>query len=157
MIARLSDQYAHARTGAQKALQAIALVRKELMRKLIYPILAALLLSACGGIHSTIKQGYGYRLSEDQAATIVDQVLRSEIAGDRMLPSSKLVVSGYDRSLLDTHTYTASAIFMPIVNAYGFELQHRGTFFNGPIKSSRLFKVINERAALSGTKVSIYQ
>ena len=127
------------------------------MRKILFPVAAAMFLTACGGIHSTIKQGYGYRLTEDHAATIVDQVIRSEIVGDRMLPSSKLVVSGYDRSLLDTHTYIASAVFMPVVDAYGFELRHRGTFFNGPVKSNRLFSEINQRAALCGKKVFINQ
>ena len=123
--------------------------------KLLFPVFAALFLSACGGLHSTIKQGYGYRLTENQAATVVDQVVRSEIAGDRMLPSSKLVASGYDRSLIDTHTYTASAIFVPRANAYGFELRHQGTMFNGPSKSKRMFVTITERASLVGQKVSL--
>jgi len=125
------------------------------MVKLLFPVFAALFLSACGGLHSTIKQGYGYRLTENQAATVVDQVVRSEIAGDRMLPSSKLVASGYDRSLIDTHTYTASAIFVPRANAYGFELRHQGTMFNGPSKSKRMFVTITERASLVGQKVSL--
>jgi hypothetical protein len=125
------------------------------MKKLLFPVFAALFLSACGGLHSTIKQGYGYRLTEDQAATVVDQVVRSEIAGDRMLPSSKLVASGYDRALTDTHTYTASAIFVPRANAYGFELRHQGTMFKGPSKSKRMFVTITERASLVGQRVSL--
>lgn len=125
------------------------------MVKFFFPVFAALFLSACGGLHSTIKQGYGYRLTENQAATVVDQVVRSEIAGDRMLPSSKLVASGYDRALTDTHTYTASAIFVPRANAYGFELRHQGTMFKGPSKSKRMFVTITERASLLGQKVSL--
>ncbi len=124
------------------------------MRFFIFPFIA-FFLTACGGIHSTIKQGFVYRLTEDQAATLVDQVIRSEIAGDRMLPSSKLVVSGYDRALTDTHTYTASAIFVPRINAYGFELRHQGTMFKGPSKSKRIFVTLTERAALVGQKVSL--
>ena len=127
------------------------------MKKILLPLISALFLSACGGLHSTIKQGYGYRLTEDQAATILDQVVRSEIAGDRMLPSGKLVVSGYDRALTDTHTYTASAIFVPRANAYGFELRHQGTMFKGPSKSKRMFVTITERASLIGQKVSLTQ
>jgi hypothetical protein len=127
------------------------------MNKCLLPVVAVFFLSACGGLHSTIKQGYGYRLTEDQAATIVDQVVRSEIAGDRMLPSGKLVVSGYDRALTDTHTYTASAIFVPRANAYGFELRHQGTMFKGPTKSKRMFVTITERASLIGQKVSLTQ
>ena len=127
------------------------------MNKCLLPVVAVFFLSACGGLHSTIKQGYGYRLTEDQAATIVDQVVRSEIAGDRMLPSAKLVVSGYDRALTDTHTYTASAIFVPRANPYGFELRHQGTMFKGPTKSKRMFVTITERASLIGQKVSLTQ
>lgn len=125
------------------------------MKKTALPIIASVLLTSCGGVHSTISQGYGYRLTEDQAAAIIDQVVRSEIAGDRMLPSSKLVVSGYDRALTDTHTYTASAIFVPPVDAYGFELRHQGTMFKGPSKSKRMFLTIMERAAIVGKKVSL--
>lgn len=72
-----------------------------------------------------------------------------------MLPSSKLVASGYDRALTDTHTYTASAIFVPRANAYGFELRHQGTMFKGPSKSKRMFVTITERASLLGQKVSL--
>lgn len=109
----------------------------------------------CGGLHSTIKQGYGYRISEDQAATVLDSVMRSEISGDRMLPGSRLVVSGYDRALTDTHTYTASAVYVPRARAYGLELRHQGTMFKGPTKSKRIFMTLNERAGLLGPRVGI--
>lgn len=125
--------------------------------KLIFSLCILLLLPACGGLHSTIRQGYGYRLSEDQAATLVDSVIRSEIAGDRMLPSSRLVVSGYDRALTDTHTYTASAIYVPNSKVYGFEVRHQGTMFKGPTKSKRIFNTLTERAGLIGTKVQFAQ
>jgi hypothetical protein len=72
-----------------------------------------------------------------------------------MLPGSKLVASGYDRSLTDTQTYTATAIAVPRNSAYGFELRHEGTLFNGPTKAKRLFTTLNERAALIGPKVKI--
>lgn len=96
-------------------------------------------------------------MTEDQAAVLVDSVIRSNIVNDRMLPGSKLVASGYDRALTDTQTYTATAIAVPKFGAYGFELRHEGTMFNGPTKAKRIFKSLNERAALIGPKVPLNQ
>jgi hypothetical protein len=110
------------------------------------------LFTSCAGTNSTIKQGYAYRMTEDQAAVLVDSVIRSNIASDRMLPRSKLVASGYDRFVLDTHTYTATAIAAPRQSAYGFEVRHTGTMFDGPIKAKRIYKTLNERAELIGPK-----
>ncbi|WP_397382352.1 hypothetical protein [Prosthecobacter sp.] len=123
--------------------------------KSLLPLLLAALLSACSGTHSTIKEGYAYQLSEDQAAVLVDSVIRSNIANDRMLPGSTLVASGYDRSITDTQTYTATAIAVPRFSAFGFEIQHKGTMFNGPSKAKRLYRTLNERAALSGSRVML--
>ncbi len=55
---------------------------------------AAALLASCSGTHSTIRDGYAYRMTEDQAAVLVDSAIRSNIVNDRMLPGSKLVASG---------------------------------------------------------------
>lgn len=125
------------------------------MKQLLLVSLLPFLSIACSGIHSTIKDGYAYQISEDQASVLVDSIIRSNIVNDRMLPGSKLVASGYDRSLTDTQTYTATAIAVPVKNAYGFELSHEGTMFNGPTKAASMFKTLNERAALSGPRVSI--
>ena len=94
-------------------------------------------------------------MTEQQASTVVDSVIRANVATDRLLPGSKLVASGYDRSLTDTQTYTASAIPVPLANAFGFEVTHRGTMFNGPSKAKRIFASINDRAALLGPRVSV--
>lgn len=126
-------------------------MKSSLLSSLVLP----LLLVSCSGTHSTIKDGYAYQINEDQASVLVDSIIRSNIVNDRMLPGSKLVSSGYDRSITDTQTYTATAIAVPMKSAYGFELRHEGTMFNGPTKAARMFKTLNERAALVGPRVSI--
>ena len=127
----------------------------HLMKPISIASFVILLLCSCSGTHSTIREGYAYQITEDQAAVLVDSVIRSNIANDRMLPGSKLVASGYDRSLTDTQTYTATAIAVPRLSAFGFELHHEGTMFNGPTKAQRIYKTLNERAALVGPRVSI--
>lgn len=117
--------------------------------------LAVLALSSCSGLHSTIKGGYAYQMSEDQAASLVDSVVRSNIVGDRILPGGRLVASGYDRVWTDTQTYTATAIPVPRQQAFGFELSHEGTMFKGPSKAKNMFRTLNERAALVGKRVTI--
>ena len=127
---------------------------KKLLLKAFCSVCLLLLASGCGGLHSTVRQGYAYRISKDQAVTLLDSVMRSEIAGDRILSSGGLVVSGYDRALTDTHTYTASAISVPRLEAYGLEVRHQGTMFKGPMKSKRIFTTLNERAGLMGSRVA---
>lgn len=126
-----------------------------MMKSLPLLALASLLLSSCSGTHSTIRDGYAYQMTEDQAGVLVDTVIRSNIVNDRMLPGSKLVASGYDRAMTDTQTYTATAVAVPRLSAYGFELRHEGTMFNGPTKAKRIFATLNERAALIGPRVSV--
>lgn len=121
----------------------------------LLPLFLSALLVSCSGTHSTLKEGYAYKMTEDQASVLVDTVIRSNIVNDRMLPGSKLVASGYDRSLTDTQTYTATAIPVPAQQAYAFELSHEGTMFNGPTKAKKIFATINQRAALVGPKVMI--
>ncbi len=117
--------------------------------------ISVVFLASCSGTHSTIDEGYAYRMNEDQAGSLVDSVIRANVATDRLLPASKLVASGYDRSLGDTQTYTASAIPVPRQKAFGFEVKHHGTMFNGPSKASSIYETINQRAALIGPKVMI--
>ncbi len=127
----------------------------HIMKSLPLLSLLSLWLCSCSGTHSTIREGYAYQMTEDQAAVLVDSVIRSNIANDRMLPGSKLVASGYDRSLTDTQTYTATAIAVPSLSAFAFELRHEGTMFNGPTKAKRIYYTLNERATLVGPRVSI--
>lgn len=115
-------------------------------------------LASCSGTLSTVREGYAYQMSEDQAAVLVDSVMRSNIVNDRMLPGSKLVATGYDRSgfmHIDTQTYTATAIPVPRLSAYGFELRHKGSMANGPYKAKQIYRQINERATLIGPKVLV--
>ena len=125
------------------------------MLKFFGALCALAFATGCGGLHSTIRQGYAYQISRDQAVLLLDSVMRSEIAGDRMLSSGGLVVSGYDRALTDTHTYTATAVPVPRIDAYGLEVRHQGTMFKGPTKSKRIFMTLNERAGLLGPRVGI--
>jgi len=125
--------------------------------KCIWFLSLALALSSCSGLHSTIKDGYAYQMSETQAAHLVDSIIRSNIVSDRMLPGGKLVASGYDRVLTDTQTYTATAIPVPRQQAFGFELSHEGTMFKGPSKAKKMFRTLNERAALVGRRTTITQ
>ena len=118
-------------------------------------VLLSCFLAACSGVHSTVKDGYAYRMTESQARGVIDSAIRSNIVSDRMLPGGALTASGYDRSLTDTQTYTATAIPVTAVLGFGFELHHEGTMFNGPSKARRIFDQINQRASLVGNRVSI--
>ncbi len=123
--------------------------------KLIASLTMALGVAACSGGHSTLSEGFAYRISKDQASTLVDSTLRGHVASDRMLPGSDLVASGYDRSLTDTQTYTLSAIPVPASNAYGLEVRHEGTMFNGPTKAERIYEDVKRRADFLGPRVPV--
>jgi len=114
-----------------------------------------LIIASCAGSHSTIQDGYAFKMSKSQAAHLVKSTMEANIVADRMLPTSELVASGYDRSLMDTQTYTLTAVPVPAKGAYGLELNHNGTMFNGPAKAKTIFKSAVERASVTGTKVSI--
>ena len=116
-----------------------------------------LILGACSGTNSTLKEGYAYKISKADAGSLVDSTLRAHVASDRMLPKSDLVASGYDRAAIDTHTYTASAIPVPAHGAYGLEVSHNGTILGGPYKAKKIFEDLNRRAALLGPRVSVQQ
>lgn len=123
--------------------------------RLVTSLGLALLMAACSGGHSTLSEGFAYRISKSDATSLVDSTLRGHIASDRMLPGSDLVASGYDRSLTDTQTYTLSAIPVPASNAFGLEVKHEGTMFNGPTKAERIYNDLKRRADLLGPRVSI--
>jgi hypothetical protein len=123
--------------------------------KFLAALVIALVLASCSGSHSTISQGYAFQMSKDQASNLVDSVIRANVAQDRMLQGSELVASGYDRSLTDTQTYTLSAIPVPSRKAYGFEVTHEGTMFNGPTKAKRIFDSAVQRASVIGPRVSV--
>jgi hypothetical protein len=122
------------------------------------PILASalcVLLSSCSGTHSTITEGFAYRMNEAQASEIVQSVIRANIVSDRIHPMMGLTASGYDRSLVDTQTYTVTAIPAPRLAAFGFEVAHQGTMHNGPSKARRMYESVKQRASLVGEKVSV--
>ena len=113
------------------------------------------LLSSCSGTHSTIREGFAFRVSEEGASALVDSIIRSNVASDMLLPGSKLVACGYDRFMLDTQTYTATAIPVPRQSAYGFELSYRGTRGNGPGRAKRMYADLLRRAELMGQRITI--
>jgi hypothetical protein len=123
--------------------------------RIVTSSLLTISLIACSGDLSTLSEGYAYRISHSQASDLVESTLRGHIASDRMLPSSGLVASGYDRALVDTHTYTLSAIPVPELNSYGLKVTHEGTMFNGPTKAKRIYKDIKHRADLLGPRVPL--
>lgn len=123
--------------------------------KLIATMILTISLAACSGGHSTLSEGFAYRISKEQASTLVDSTLRGHIASDRMLPGSDLVASGYDRSLIDTQTYTLSAIPVPTSSAYGLEVKHEGTMFNGPTKAERIYEDLKKSADFLGPRVPV--
>ena len=112
-------------------------------------------LSSCSGTHSTIAEGFAYRMNEAQAVEIVRSVIRANIVSDRIHPMVGLTASGYDRSLVDTQTYTVTAIPAPRLSAFGFEVSHQGTMHNGPSKAKRMYESVKQRASLVGEKVSV--
>ena len=123
--------------------------------RLITLLTLAACFTACSGSHSTLSEGFAYRISESQATTLVDSTLRGHVVSDRMSPGSDLVASGYDRFLTDTQTYTISAIPVPALSAYGIEVKHEGTMFNGPTKAGRIYEDLKRRADLLGTRVRL--
>lgn len=125
------------------------------MRELLSSAAAAVLFTSCSGSLSTVQEGFAFRITEQQASGLVDSVIRGHVAGDRMLPGSRLVATGYDRSLTDTQTYTLSAIPVPSKQAFALEVTHEGTMFNGPTKAKRIFDSAIERASLLGPRVDL--
>ena len=119
-----------------------------------FPVFALWLMS-CSGHHSTLSEGYAYRIDKAQAATLVDSTLRVHVASDRMLPGGELVASGYDRVWTDTQTYTVSAIPVTDAKAFGLEVKHEGTMFNGPAKAERIYEDLKRRAGLLGARVPL--
>lgn len=128
-------------------------VRSPRMKYLLLAL--PLVIASCAGSHSTIRDGYAFKMTKSQAANLVKSTMEANIVSDRMLPTSELVASGYDRSLIDTQTYTLTAVPVPAKGAYGLELNHNGTMFNGPVKANAIFQSAVERASVTGTKVSI--
>jgi hypothetical protein len=117
--------------------------------------LAVCLLASCAGNHSTIKKGFAYRMDEFTASSVAQGALRANVDSDRMHSGYGLVATGYDRSLWETETYTISAIPVPRLAAYGFEVTYHGTLTNAPAKSRRINHAVVQRADLAGQRVSI--
>lgn len=118
-------------------------------------LLLPLLFPACSGINSTVKEGYAFKMSRAAAKDVVHGSLAPFVDGDRITFPSELTASGYDRVWTDTQTYVVSAIPAPKQDAFGFEISHYGTMFDGPSKAKRIYRSVVERAALSGERVNL--
>lgn len=126
------------------------------MVKLLLPVaVLCCVLSSCGSSHSTIQDGYAYVMTQDQASYVVHSTMGAYGPSDRPMEASYLVARSYDRSPTDSQTYTLRAIPVPAKGAYGFEVTNEGTTLNGPYKTGQIFKTANQRAAQSGTKISL--
>lgn len=125
------------------------------MLKHILPVVLAMCVASCSGSHSTISEGFAFQMSKPQASNLVDSVIRANVASDRLLPGSELVASGYDRSITDTQTYTLTAVPVPAKSAYGFEVTHEGTMFNGPTKAKRIYEAAIRQATAAGPRVLV--
>ena len=116
---------------------------------------AALLSVGCAGTHSTIKEGFAFRMKREAARDVVQGAMAAHVLGGRIESASDLSASGYMRILLDTHDFHASAIPLPRADAYGFELSHSGTIpIQGSAKARRIYAAMIERASAAGERVS---
>jgi len=115
----------------------------------------ALACVGCAGTYSTIDEGFAYKMPQTNAEQVVQGAIKSHIVNDRILENKGLIASGYARSIIDTQTYTVSAIPVPNLNAFGFEVNHHGTMANGPAKARQIYRSVINRAEASGEKTSI--
>jgi hypothetical protein len=130
----------------------------RLPMKSLAPLLSitvAVLLSACAGSNSTIRDGYAYRMSRDSAKDVVQGALAANVPNDRIDTASDLTASGSIRHLADKHTFYVSAIPLPAKDAFGFEVSHSGTLFTGPSTASKIYRSLLQRADAAGPRVSV--
>lgn len=122
-------------------------------------LLAFCFLTGCSGTHSTLREGFAFDISRSEADHLVNSTLRAHIAADYLLPSGNLVASGYTRFVLDTHTYTLSALPVKAPGGYdlvyALEVHHEGTRSQGPGKAKKIYKDALRRADLLGARVEI--
>jgi len=127
------------------------------MFKFLIPVIFGFLASCVGisGNRSTLQEGYAFKITQNQASSLVETTLRAHVASDMMQHSGDLVASGYTRIGPDTHTYTITAVPVPRFNAYGLEVRHHGTRFSGPAVAKNIFEDVIRRALYLGPKVWI--
>lgn len=113
------------------------------------------MVGCASGTHSTIKEGFAFRMSREAARDVVQGAMSAHVLSRRIESSSDLSSSGYMRVLLDTHDFNASAIPLPRLDAYGFEVSHSGTIpIQGTTKARRIYESLIERASAAGERVS---
>ena len=120
----------------------------------LIPIVPAVALTACPGEKSTIREGSALRMGREAAKDVVRGAICAQLDGDRITYPAKLSASGHDPSLTDTQAFNVSAIPVAAKEAFGFEILHHGTLFNGPAKADAIFPSLIERAGLAGQRVS---
>jgi len=119
-------------------------------------LFVALALAGCAGSKSTIKEGFGYRMSEAAAQKVVNGAIASHLERDRISPPGDLSASGYVRFALDTHTFSASAIPTRKDSVYGFTVSNRGTMpITASVISGEIYNSVVERANAVGERVSL--
>lgn len=123
--------------------------------RLVLAFLLPLALVACSGTNSTLREGFAYRMSREDAKAVVHGAIAANVSPDRINPAGELVASGYDRSMLDTQTFNASAVHIPAKDAYGFEVSHYGTMLNGPARASQIYRSLLQRADATGQRISV--
>ena len=107
----------------------------------------ALLLAGCSGKHSTLEEGLAYRMSPYEAVRVAEDTIAAHVPAGYTLPTEGLTASGYKRVLIDTHTFSISAMPAQPAGAYGFEVSHHGTLFQGPGKADAIYTDVKQRAA----------
>lgn len=123
--------------------------------RLLPVVLVSALLTGCAGSNSTLKNGFAYRMNRETAAATVQGALAANVPNDRIKSTTDLTASGSIRYMLDKHTFYASAIPLPAQQAYGFEVSHSGTLFNGPATAHRIYRSLLERADRSGQRIAV--
>ena len=124
--------------------------------KQILLLITTLMLVSCAGHLSTLKEGYAYQISKPEAEDIVTSVMHVHTSrvSVRKLSSGGIEADGYDRSIIDTQFYNLAAIPSSKPNAFGFEVKHKGTMFNGPRTAKRIYDDAKYRASLKGSRVT---
>lgn len=124
--------------------------------RLVFILSFTLFLVSCSTKSSTIKEGFAYRMTQEQAIQVVKSAMASNISADRINPSSDpLTTSGYIRFAIDTHTFAASAI--PVgADLFGFLVKGWGTMLaSGTIKQKAIYRDLVQRADLISGRVSL--
>ena len=118
-------------------------------------ICLALSIVGCSGKSSTLEEGLAYRISRTEALRIAEDTIAHHVPVGYTLPTEGLTASGYKRVLIDTHTFSVSAIPTDGYGIYGFEVSHHGTLFHGPAKADAIYTDVKRRADDRGEPVRL--